>query len=273
MEIKHINLKISNLKKSIRYYTEILGFRVTIKNPKEATLYIEDGKPLITLREIEEALPKSKTTGLYHLAILLPTRDDLGKLLKRFIHKGYQIDGASDHLVSEALYMHDPDGNGIEIYVDKPRSSWTFQNNQVTMDTLPFPLDDILRSTPDVSMEYLPKETKIGHIHLHVNNLEAATTFYTMQLKLDVMLDYYSARFLAYDGYHHHIGINLWNGTNASLPKINQVGLDYVTIEVKNETLYQSIKESLEQANNIVIHSKSGFVTTDPSGNTFHFVR
>ena len=141
------------------------------------------------------------------------------------------------------------------------------------MDTLPFPLDDILRSTPDVSMEYLPKETKIGHIHLHVNNLEAATTFYTMQLKLDVMLDYYSARFLAYDGYHHHIGINLWNGTNASLPKINQVGLDYVTIEVKNETLYQSIKESLEQANNIVIHSKSGFVTTDPSGNTFHFVR
>ena len=273
MEIKHINLKISNLKKTILYYTDILGFRVTIKHPKEATLYIEDGKPLITLHEIEGALPKSNTTGLYHFAMLLPTRSDLGSLLRRFIQKGYQIDGASDHLVSEALYMHDPDGNGIEIYVDKPRSSWKFENNQVVMDTLPFPFEEILSSTPDITMEQLPTRTKIGHIHLHVNHLVEATTYYTTQLKLDLMLDYHSARFLSYDGYHHHIGINIWNGSNASLPKPNQVGLDHVTIEVKNESLYLSIKEALEQTNNIEIQSNNMFVTKDPSGNTFQFVR
>ena len=155
------------------------------------------------------------TTGLFHLAILLPSRADLARALRRVADAGWRFTGASDHLVSEALYLHDPEGNGIEIYRDRPREQWRFVDGELQMDTLPLDLDSVLGelSGADTEANGMPAGTRIGHVHLNVAELSAAEDFYAGALGFDVTVrSYPGALFFSTGGYHHQIGVNTWAG-------------------------------------------------------------
>ncbi|HKE92090.1 MAG TPA: VOC family protein, partial [Gemmatimonadales bacterium] len=169
-------------------------------------------RPLIELRERAGAtpVPRRGRLGLYHFAILLPDRAHLGRLLRHLAELGERA-GMSDHLVSEALYLSDPDGLGIEVYADRPRASWRMNGNELAMATDPLDVDDLLNAAGTERWSGMPAGTVIGHVHLYVGDLDQAATFYHDGLGLDKMVSSYpGALFLAAGGYHHHLGTNTW---------------------------------------------------------------
>jgi catechol 2,3-dioxygenase len=268
ISIKQIVLKVSNLQRSSDFYQHILKFGVKKVSQKEAHVFVDSSQSLIILKEITDVQPIKKTTGLYHIAILLPNRIFLGQLLHHFKQIQFMIDGASDHLVSEAIYLHDPDGNGIEIYVDKKRSSWVYQGQMVMMDTLPLPINDLLGLSAYHPSFQLPTDTAIGHIHLHVHQINASKLYYIDTLGFDLMFEFSSAVFVSYDAYHHHIGFNVWNGINAPAPSTNSVGLEYVTFDVHQNDVYEQMKQNITKKGYYMEDHDSYFITKDPSMNT-----
>ncbi len=189
--------------------------------------------PLLSLVGDGSAPPRDpRQTGLYHFAILVPTRRDLAVALVRLAQGGWQLDGASDHLVSEALYLSDPDGNGIEIYRDRPRAEWRRgPDGQLSMATLPLDLDDLLGELQTAPVDpvgdaQMPDGTRIGHVHLQVAELEQTEAFYAGVLGFDVMVrGYPGALFVAAGGYHHHVGLNTWHSRGGSTPPSGGIGL------------------------------------------------
>ena len=174
--------------------------------------------------------PSFSTTGLFHLAILVPDRLELARALRRVTESGWRLTGASDHLVSEALYLRDPEGNGIEIYRDRPREEWRRDDGEIEMATLPLDLDDVLgelaaRATARATA--CPPARTIGHVHLHVADIPAAEAFYDGALGFDVTVrGYPGALFVSAGGYHHHIGLNTWQSEGAPAPPQGALGLD-----------------------------------------------
>jgi Predicted ring-cleavage extradiol dioxygenase len=213
-----VYLTVSNLEKSIFFYSKILGFKLIDKSKDIAIFGTNENFPLIALKEQISAKPKPPNTrGLYHFAILLPSRRDLAAMYKR-LEDLWFLEGASDHLVSEALYLMDPDGHGIEIYCDRARNEWKFNNGQLMMATLPLDIESLLSELSYTKLENykIPEGTRIGHIHLHVSDLAKTEEFYTKVLGLDVTLKGYpGAIFMSAGGYHHHVGANIWAGRNA----------------------------------------------------------
>jgi catechol 2,3-dioxygenase len=169
-----------------------------------------------------------RRTGLYHLALLLPSRRDLAEALARLAQSRWPLTGASDHLVSEALYLNDPDGNGIEIYRDRPREEWPHANGRIEMATLPLDLDGVLAELGGdhaVPAE-VPSGTTMGHVHLQVADLDAAEAFYSGVLGFDVTVrGYPGALFVSAGGYHHHLGLNTWHSAGAAAPADGSIGL------------------------------------------------
>lgn len=267
-----VKLKVSNLDRSIRFYEEVIGFQTTKRTEREAHLSAPGGPALLILEEVPDAVivPPNRTTGLYHFAILLPTRRDLGIALQRLIDLGIEI-GQADHDVSEALYISDPDYNGIEIYRDRPRDEWKYEaNGNVHMVTEPIDWNGLLREARGHEWRGLPSGTVIGHVHLHVRDLEEAHRFYCEQLGFDVMLDgqrFMGALFVAAGGYHHHLGLNVWAGRGAPQPPANGTGLAYYTIVFPDDVSLQSTIEQL-RSSGIELQSKDGgWFVEDPSGN------
>jgi catechol 2,3-dioxygenase len=212
-----VRLQISHLERSITWYQEVLGFKVASREPDRAVLAPHGGRPLVELQERPgaTAVSRPRRLGLYHFAILLPDRPALGRFVSHLSQIGVRA-GASDHLVSEALYLQDPDGLGIEVYADRPRSSWRLQGDELAMDTRPLDLQSLARDAQGQAWTGMPEGTVIGHLHLHVGDLAAAEGFYHRALGLDVMLrSYPGALFLSAGGYHHHLGLNTWAGPSA----------------------------------------------------------
>ncbi|UTI43947.1 VOC family protein [Niallia sp. RD1] len=267
-----VTLKVSNLENSLLFYTDIMGFSVASKEKKKAALCAGAGEPFLFLEELEEVEPKTiRTTGLYHFAILVPSREDLGLVLNHLLDTGYPLQGASDHFVSEAIYLADPDGNGIEVYRDRKATEWEWDGGLVKMDTTYMDTKAVLKSARNGQWGGLPEGTILGHIHLHVAELTETVDFYVKGLGYDIVQKYGSqAFFLSTGGYHHHIGLNVWNGIGAPAPKTNQVGLAYYDLKIPSQEKLEEIKQRLTQLGALIMQKEGKWYTSDPSGNTIH---
>lgn len=237
--IGEVHLTVSDIDRSVAFYTETLGFQLLRRDGQDAVLGAAGDRPLMRLHGRPGAPAKPRrSSGLYHVAILSPSRAALGRSLRRLAERRYPLSGAADHLVSEALYLSDPDGLGLEIYRDRPRESWSQEDGEVLMATDPLDLDSIVREPgAETSWTGLDAETTIGHVHLHVPSLETAEAFYCGEVGLVPMLRRYpGALFVAAGGYHHHLGLNIWAGAGAPPPPADAVGLTRFTIEARGIT-------------------------------------
>jgi catechol 2,3-dioxygenase len=213
-----VTLQVSDVARSVAYYHELLGFRVLDQSATEVSLGV-DNTALVVLRAGARGPLQSRRLGLYHFAILLPDRASLGQVLQHLVRNGIHP-GASDHLVSEALYISDPDGLGIEIYRDRTRAEWTATNRQLDMASNPLDFEAVIAAGGGAAWNGMPSGTTMGHVHLHVGDIGDAKRFYHEAVGLDVMVwSYPGALFLAAGGYHHHLGTNTWAGPRATPPE------------------------------------------------------
>jgi catechol 2,3-dioxygenase len=230
-----VHLIVRDLDRSVAFYERTIGFERTGGEPGIERLGA-GGKTLLVLHGEPEAPPRPpRTTGLFHFAILVPTRPELARSLERLVGNGWRLTGASDHLVSEAVYLNDPDGIGIEIYRDRPRDEWEHEGDQIRMATLPLHLDSIMAelSSSDEATATIADGTRIGHVHLNVANIAESERFYCDELGFDVTArGYPGALFVSAGGYHHHLGLNVWNGEGAPPPQTGAIGLERYEIMV-----------------------------------------
>ena len=266
-----VSLTVADLARSRSFYEQAIGLSAREQDSSKVSLAVADGEPLIELYGDASASPLDRRrTGLFHLAILVPSRVDLALALSRLAAASWPLDGASDHLVSEALYLSDPDGNGIEIYRDRPREQWPHSDGRLQMATLPLDLRDLLdelAERPDQSTE-LPAGTSIGHVHLQVSELQHSEAFYSDVLGFDVTVrGYPGALFLSAGGYHHHIGLNTWNSAGGSPPAPGAVGLRSFELVLPDHAQLEAVLTRIRQANLDSRPSGSGVEVADPSGN------
>lgn len=238
-----VTLQVADIERSLDWYGSVLGLAVLGREQGRVDLGVAEGSPAL-VRLVERkgaaAVPRAGRLGLYHFAVLLPERADLARFLRHVGELGVRF-GASDHLVSEALYLADPDGLGVEVYCDRPRADWEHRDRQLVMATDPLDTDSLLAAAGPGHWDGLPPGTVIGHLHLHVGDLAVATDFYAEALGLDrVVWNYPGALFLSAGGYHHHLGVNTW-ARGAASPSQDDARLLEWTLELPD-------RESLEAA-------------------------
>jgi catechol 2,3-dioxygenase len=268
-----VRLIVSDLERSRAFYEHALGLHSTDLDDGTIALRAGDGRRLVELLG-DSSAPRldPRATGLFHLAVLVPSRRDLAFALARLVEARWPLDGASDHLVSEALYLSDPDGNGIEIYRDRPREQWRRVDGQLQMATLPLGLNGIAAELAafDTLQEQAPPGTRIGHTHLQVSELEQTEAFYAGVLGFDVMVrSYPGALFVSAGGYHHHLGLNTWHSAGSGPPRPGSVGLRSYEIQLPGEHELEALLARVSQAG-LAIESDSGrcsHLVRDPSGN------
>ena len=228
--IGQVSLTVRDLQRSLPFYRDILGF----DEVAPGRLAPPGGRVLIELHERTGAIAKPRrSSGLFHFAILVPSRAALGRSLRRLAEKHWPMSGAADHLVSEALYLSDPDGLGIEIYRDRPRDTWRVVDGEMAMATDPLDLQSLVEEPgAEAAWHGLEAATIMGHVHLHVPHLDTAEAFYCGRVGFDpIVRRYPGALFVSAGGYHHHLGLNTWSGIGAPPPPENAVGLRAFTIE------------------------------------------
>lgn len=270
-----VSLQVSKLERSLEFYQRVLGLRVVQRNERSASLAAaEHEEPLVRLLEHPHVstVTGAGRLGLYHFAILLPDRASLGRFVAHLAEIGARA-GASDHLVSEALYLRDPDGLGIEVYADRPRSDWRAREGELTMASLPLDLDALTTAAASVSWTGMPAGTRMGHVHLHVGELDAASRFYHEVLGLDRMVwSYPGALFLAAGGYHHHLGVNTWAGPGARAAAPDEPRLVEWRVVLAAPDVERA-RASVDRAGYATQVTPDGWRVSDPWGTTLHVVR
>jgi catechol 2,3-dioxygenase len=264
-----VRLGVADLEGVSGFYREAIGLRPLEGADGLMRLASDDG-PVIELSGEPDAPPRpAGTSGLFHLAILLPSRVELARALHRLAAAGARLGGASDHLVSEALYLSDPEGNGIEIYRDRPREEWPVRDGQIQMDTLPLDLDGLLGELrAEENGGPAADGTRVGHVHLNVGDLAAAEEFYSGTLGFEVTVrSYPGALFVSAGGYHHHIGLNTWAGQGAPPPPPGSRGLRWFEIRLPEPGELDELACGLDRAGIEHDRSEEGIRTADPSGN------
>jgi catechol 2,3-dioxygenase len=266
-----VRLTVADLARSRQFYERAIGLQGTERGDETLALGVPGEEPMIELVADPAAAPLNhRATGLYHLAILLPTRHDLALALRRLIDTRWPLSGASDHLVSEALYLSDPDDNGIEIYRDRPREQWPHAGGTLQMATNPLDLESVLGelTSNDDRAESVPPGTRIGHVHLQVADLEAAEAFYAGALGFDVVVrGYPGALFVSAGGYHHHIGLNTWQSAGGSPPPPGSIGLRAFEVELPNREELERTLERAQAAGVDAERDNGNALVRDPSGN------
>jgi catechol 2,3-dioxygenase len=265
-----VRLQVADLARSLRFYEDTLGLQVVGGGAASAALAAYgDPRVLVELHERPGARPAGRggQLGLYHFAILLPQRAALGRFVRHLAERRARA-GAGDHLVSEALYLTDPDGLGIEVYADRPRATWKRRGRELMISTDPLDMEDLVRAAGDAPWTGMPAGTVIGHVHLHVGDLEQGSAFFSDALGFDRMTwSYPGALFLGAGGYHHHLGTNTWAGAGARPPAPGDARLLEWTIELPDAVGVAGASRSLEDAGHPVERTAGGEVETrDPWG-------
>jgi catechol 2,3-dioxygenase len=231
-----VRLRVADLEGVRAFYEEAIGLRTLARDGE--LMRLGAGTPLVELVGDPSAPPApAGSTGLFHLALLVPSRAELARAVRRVVAAGARLTGASDHFVSEALYLRDPEGNGIEIYRDRPREQWEYgPDGELRMGTVALDLDSVMTELPGGDDGGgMPDGTAMGHVHLHVADLDDAEAFYG-DLGLDVTVrGYPGALFMSTGGYHHHVGLNTWNGVGAPAPPPGSRGLEWFEIAAPGE--------------------------------------
>ena len=268
LRLGQVRLQVSDLARSLDYYTTVLGFRPRESSGASAALHAEgDQVPLVELVERRGVSPvrANSRLGLYHFAILLPDRAALGRFLAHLARSGTRL-GASDHLVSEALYLRDPDGLGIEVYADRPRSTWRRVNGELAMATEPLDTEAVIAAGQGEPWTGMPLGTVMGHVHLHVGDIAEAARFYHDALGLDrTVWSYPGALFLSAGGYHHHLGVNTWAGRAAPASEADARLLDW-RIVLPTDRDVGVVADRLRAAGHSVVREADGWLTSDPWG-------
>ena len=275
--IKNLQLKVSNLKQSLVFYTKVLGLSILHQNTTEASLGNTKGERLIDLIELKDPNHRpQRFAGLYHVALLVPNRKALAKLVQHFIEQKIPVQGASDHGISEAIYLADPDGNGIEIASDTPDDTWPWINGKLDIfgKNGPMDVDAVLANNPNNEIfEQMEADTIVGHLHLHASELEKSKQFYTEILGMDVVIDLpNSALFMSYAGYHHHIALNLWNGRNVPQSPVNAPGLALARLQVPSNDFMNEVEKKLIKHSYPYTKKDQALFVLDPSGNPFELI-
>ncbi|GGF71744.1 catechol-2,3-dioxygenase [Paenibacillus albidus] len=251
VQIGLVQIRVSNLARSLAFYQNVVGLKVLRQAGHEVEMTADGRNVLLILREIANAkvLRRNSAAGLYHFAILVPDRPSLGLVVRNLIAEGIEV-GQGDHLVSEALYIQDPDNNGIEIYRDRPRDTWRHDpQGHVVMTTDPVDVEGLLEASEGLVWNGLPEGTVMGHVHFHVGDLGQAKEFYVDLLGFDLMANYGdAAMFISAGGYHHHIGLNTWAGKGAPAAPADAPGIDYFTLLLPNEEERSAVVERVRQA-------------------------
>lgn len=265
-----VRLQVSDLARSLAYYTEVLGLDVQAREGPRAVLGAhDDTRPLVELladAAVRTMRPRARL-GLYHFAILVPDRASLGRFVRHAAEHDVRL-GAGDHLVSEAVYLSDPDGLGIEVYADRPRDTWRRLGRELMLATDPLDVDGVLAAAGDTPWTGTPPGTVIGHVHLHVGDLAEARRFYSEGLGLDrITWRYPGALFLGAGGYHHHLGTNTWAGPSARAPERDEARLLEWTMVLPTPDDVAAVERSLAQAGRPAARASiDAILATDPWG-------
>jgi len=277
-EIPHVSsieLRVLNLNRSIEFYTKTIGMKILSRTDKKAS-FGTDNSVLLSLTEIENGHPTdTRFAGLYHVAYLVPSRKELGSILKHFIKNRTPLQGASNHGISEAIYLSDPDGNGIEIAADTPDSTWKWINDKLDLlsENGPMDVQSVLDEAKDMEFNGLSKDTIVGHLHLHVSELVESKKFYNTLLGIDTVIEIpNSAIFMSYAKYHHHIAINVWNGKGVKQAEPNTPGLIVANLSFPTQEDINRIENKLIQSNYPFIKKDHSLSVNDPSGNQFNLI-
>ena len=271
-ELGKVVLRVNDLEKMTTFYQEAIGLDILEKQAHATVLGVKsDNAPLVELVEIPKASSRTRTAGLFHLAILLPTRGDLGEMLYHLVTNKYDLGGASDHGYSEALYLNDPEGNGIEIYRDKPMEEWDIRpDGKIEGITIAMDTEGVVQSMEKL-FAGIPSGTKMGHVHLTVHDLESTQEFYVNVLGIELKSDFFGqAKFFASGNYHHHIGSNVWGGRNLPAPVETQTGLAYYTWLLPSKAELDALKERLEKHAVPYQSVDETLIFKDNSGITIH---
>lgn len=235
LSMGRVVLTVNDLDRLSDFYQRAVGLHLLERADGVATLGA-GGQVLLELREDRSARRRSpREAGLFHTAFLLPSRSDLARWTRHAVENRLRLDGASDHAVSEALYLTDPEGNGIEIYADRPRERWLHEDGMIVMTTEPLDLDDLIGAAGDRGWTGFPDGAVVGHVHLQVGELAKAESFYAGVLGLEVTCRYPGAVFYAADGYHHHLATNVWNSRGAAERVFPATGLAELEIRLDPE--------------------------------------
>ena len=264
-----MHLTVSELERSLAYYRAAIGLEVLEDGDGRARLGAGD-RELLVLVEEPRARPAYGHTGLYHFALLLPERHDLARWLAHVVRDRVPLVGLSDHFVSEAIYLSDPDGHGIEVYWDRPRTVWEGQVG-AKMTTMRLDLDSLLGELDDPASEPfdgVPSRTVMGHVHLKVAAIDDTVAFYRDVLGFGLMAQLGAqAAFFAAGGYHHHLGANTWESTGASPPPPGTAALRHATVVLPDAGERDRVLGRVEHAGTVVEDGAGGPLVRDPSGN------
>lgn len=268
LRLGRVRLQVADLERSLAYYRDVLGLRELGRTAGGAVLG-PHGEDVVLVELVERPgaapAPHRGRLGLYHFAILLPDRAALGRFVQHLARIGERA-GASDHLVSEALYLNDPDGLGIEVYADRPRATWRYDGQrQLAMDTRPLDLGSLVHAAGGEPWSGMPAGTTVGHVHLHVGDIEGAAAFYHQVLGLDkVVWSYPGALFLSAGGYHHHLGLNTWAGPGARAAGEDDAKLLDWEIVLPRPADADTAARSLESAGHATTRIEGGWLAKDP---------
>ena len=269
VHIGTVSLRVRDLPGLTAFYRDAIGLSVISENQRESVLGA-GGVPLVRLEAGAQA--PSSAAGLFHLALLLPSRADLANWLGHAASRRLPLEGASDHLVSEALYLSDPEGNGIEIYRDRSRAEWPRgPGGEIKMATDRLDLDALLREADAGDYAGMPAGTVMGHIHLRVGDVAGAEAFYRDKLGFEVMVHYPGAAFMATGGYHHHIAANIWHSRGAGPRRANEAGLSRFELVARDDAAYAGLREHILAAGGDEAGGAPGIA--DPWGNRVELSR